>query len=73
MRVLLVRVWVVLLLASSPLTVEAAQAPPALFTTEAEAQQQCPRDVVVWLNLSTGIYHFKGQRWYGRTKHGAFV
>ena|ERR1700722_7504027 len=45
----------------------------ALFQTEQSAQQHCPSDTVVWLNLPTGIYHFKGQRWYGNTKHGAYV
>ena len=44
-----------------------------LFSTEEQAQQHCPGDVVVWLNLPTRIYHWKGMRWYGRTKHGAFV
>lgn len=44
-----------------------------LFATESAAQAHCPRDVVVWLNLPTGIYHLKGERWYGRTKHGAYV
>jgi hypothetical protein len=29
--------------------------------------------VVVWLNLPSGIYHYSGQRWYGRTKRGAYV
>ena len=43
------------------------------FTTEAEAQAHCPNDEVVWLNLDSGVYHEKGMRWYGRTKHGAFV
>lgn len=43
------------------------------FTTEDAAQAHCPRDVVVWLNIPSGIYHYKGERWYGRTKHGAFV
>lgn len=43
------------------------------FTTEQEAQQHCPADTVVWLNLPTGIYHLKGERWYGRTKNGAYV
>jgi hypothetical protein len=28
---------------------------------------------VVWLNIPTGVFHFKGQRWYGRTKNGAYV
>jgi hypothetical protein len=51
--------------------------PPVLaldqFATEAAAQQHCPKDIVVWLNLPTMIWHYKGQRWYGNTKHGAYV
>lgn len=43
------------------------------FQSEAAAQAHCPRDIVVWLNLPTMIYHYKGQRWYGRTKHGTYV
>ncbi len=43
------------------------------FPTAAQAQQHCPRDTVVWLNLPTMIWHYKGQRWYGNTKHGAYV
>lgn len=43
------------------------------FDTEAAAQAHCPADQVVWLNTRTGIYHEKGMRWYGRTKHGAYV
>ena len=43
------------------------------FATESQAQQHCPKDTVVWLNLPTMIWHYKGQRWYGRTKHGAYV
>lgn len=45
----------------------------ALFSTESAAQAHCPRDTVVWLNTPSGIYHYKGERWYGRTKHGAYV
>jgi hypothetical protein len=43
------------------------------FSTEQAAQTHCPNDTVVWLNLPTGIYHFKGMRWYGATHHGAYV
>ena len=43
------------------------------YQSEQEAQNHCPKDTVVWLNLPTGVFHFKGQRWYGRTKHGAYV
>jgi hypothetical protein len=45
----------------------------AMFPTEDTAQAHCPRDVVVWLNTKTGIWHEKGMRWYGRTKNGAYV
>jgi hypothetical protein len=44
-----------------------------LYPTEQGAQKHCPQDTVVWLNLPSGIYHFKGERWYGKTKSGAFV
>jgi hypothetical protein len=43
------------------------------FQFEAEAKQHCPADTVVWLNIPTHIYHFKGMRWYGSTKNGAYV
>jgi hypothetical protein len=46
---------------------------PTTFTNEQQAQQHCPADTVVWLNLPTGIYHLKGERWYGRTRNGAYV
>jgi hypothetical protein len=45
----------------------------AQFPTEQQAQTHCLHDTVVWLNLPSGIYHFKGQRWYGATHHGAYV
>jgi hypothetical protein len=53
-----------------------AQSPTAPLTTfpaEQQAQQHCPADTVVWVNLPTGIYHFRGERWYGNTKSGAYV
>jgi hypothetical protein len=58
---------------ASPSLVIAQAALPALFNTEGEAQAHCPKDVVVWLNVPSGIYHYKGERWYGRTKHGAYA
>ena len=44
-----------------------------VFHTAQQAQHHCPHDVVVWLNLRSGIYHLKGERWYGRTRHGAYA
>ena len=69
---LLVRLLLISFLIISPLLAVAAEALP-LFSSEQSAQQHCPSDVVVWLNLPTGIYHLQGERWYGRTKNGAFV
>ena len=43
------------------------------FNSEQAAQKHCPTDIVVWVNLPTGIFHYKGQRWYGITKSGAYV
>lgn len=43
------------------------------FTAEVDAQKHCPTDVVVWVNLPTGVYHFSGDSWYGKTKSGAYV
>jgi hypothetical protein len=55
--------------ASAPVRVGSLQ----LFSSETAAQAHCPRDMVVWLNTNSGIYHEKGMRWYGNTKAGAYV
>jgi len=72
MTVLLARLLIIIVLLTGPV-VSGAAGPVTLFNTEQSAQLHCPADTVVWLNLPTGIYHFKGQRWYGRTKSGAYV
>lgn len=43
------------------------------FKSEQVAQQHCPGDTVVWLNLRSGSVHLKGQPWYGKTHAGAYV
>jgi len=48
-------------------------APLPTFLAKQQAQQRGLADTVVWLNLPTSIYHFQGQRWYGRTNSGAYV
>jgi hypothetical protein len=62
--------WILafVVVAASPCT-----AALTLFSSEPEAQHHCPADTVVWLNLPSGIYHFRGQRWYGATRAGAYV
>ena len=27
----------------------------------------------VWVNTATGIYHYSGTRWYGKTKQGKYM
>jgi hypothetical protein len=58
---------------NSTIALAAGQSQLSSFVTEDAAQKHCPADTVVWLNTRSGIYHLKGERWYGRTKHGAFV
>ena len=66
--------WLVIaLLLFSPPIGMAGAAGVQLSTAETEAQQHCPADTVVWVNTPTGIYHFKGMRWYGATIRGAYV
>jgi hypothetical protein len=43
------------------------------FQFEAQAKRHCPDDTVVWLKQPTHTYLFKGMRWYGNTKKGAYV
>ncbi len=53
-------------------------APSALaadqFSSEAAAKAHCPGDTIVWANLSgSKAYHMSGNKYFGKTKHGAFM
>ena len=62
-----------------PPTAERASSVPASpaganeFSTETQAKARCPTDTVVWVNLTSKIYHFSGTKNYGNTKHGAYM
>ncbi len=43
------------------------------FSTEQEAKGHCPTDTVVWVNTSSGVYHFAGTHNYGTTKAGDYM
>jgi hypothetical protein len=58
------------------LELQNSQATPAganKFSTEAQAKARCPSDIVVWVTLTSKIYHFGGTRYYGNTKNGAYM
>jgi hypothetical protein len=51
-----------------------------LSWTAADAQTQtpppqlsCPGDRVVWVNTRSGVYHYRGERYFGSTAEGKFI
>ena len=57
--------WLALVLLAAPPAGHAQTAAPAAST--------CPGDRVVWVNTRSGIYHFAGERYFGRTREGKFM
>jgi hypothetical protein len=45
----------------------------AKYTTEADAKGACGSDPIVWANTSSKALHANGDKYYGHTKHGAYV
>jgi hypothetical protein len=44
------------------------------FSSESAAKSHCAADTVVWVNLAgSKAYHMSGNKYYGKTKHGAFM
>ena len=44
-----------------------------LFRVEGQAQQHCPNDTVVWLDLTKRTYYLQGQHQYGRGRTAVFA
>ncbi len=57
----------VLILMSGPVS---APAPQGTQTTQDSTKK---KEIRVWVNTKSGIYHCPGSRWYGTTKQGKYM
>lgn len=51
---------------------------PAGYVTNSSARAAAQtktekKEVKVWVNTASGVYHCPGTRWYGKTKHGEYM
>lgn len=46
---------------------------PNQFKTEDEAKAHCPGDQVVWATAGHKVYRLPGDKYYGKTKRGAYM
>ena len=50
----------------------AAKAPEPTKSSSIQAQVP-PAKGMVWVNTKSGVFHYEGDRWYGKTKEGKFM
>jgi DNA uptake protein ComE-like DNA-binding protein len=50
-----------------------AAKPPEPTKSSATQAQVPPAKGMVWVNTKSGVFHYEGDRWYGKTKEGKFM
>lgn len=48
-------------------------ATPSAKTPTPSTSQGNPGPGMVWVNLNSGVYHYEGSRYYGKTKNGKYM
>jgi hypothetical protein len=63
--------FVMVLLVSLFLAASGTYLPPSsAFVAQSPTET---KEVKVWVNTNSGVYHCPGTRWYGTTKHGKYI
>lgn len=50
-----------------------AIASPTISSTSTRSVAAERKEVTVWVNTRSGVYHCPGSRWYGKTKEGKYM
>ena len=58
---------------SAPASAPAATSAPSKSAPASSASQGSPGPGMVWVNLDSGVYHYPGTRYYGKTKTGKYL
>ena len=45
----------------------------SMYRTQDAAQNHCPGDTVVWLDIKAGVYYLQGDHSYGNAGNGGYV